>query len=88
MDGRAKRSRFQPDVHLQHRPERPESAQHGGHLLLLHRRRSRLLTGRMVLVRWGASGFGTTTIFLGIVVKSIYAGRLDYVLKELRHDLE
>ena len=54
--GRAKWSRFQPDAHLQHRPERPESAQHGLHVLLLHRRRSRLLPGRMVLVSCGLVG--------------------------------
>jgi hypothetical protein len=54
-------------------------------------RRSSRDLGDGTLVRrgwWSASGFGTTTIFLGIVGDSIYAGRFDYVLKELRHDLE
>jgi hypothetical protein len=54
--GRAERSRFQPDPHLQHRPERPESTQHGLHVLLLHRRRAWLLPGRMVLACRGLVG--------------------------------
>jgi hypothetical protein len=83
--GRAERSRFQPDPHLQHRPER----------------RSRLnmvymfcyfIGGALgsylgawcwhVAGWWGVCGFGTTALVIAIAAEFTYGRRVDEVGKE------